>query len=207
MLNKTVFIGKGAFFRDAEEMFWRYGWKVTPTPIDSDFLCLLGGGDISPALYGEKALKSTSYHNSTDEYDLALIDLYKDRPKLGICRGGQLLNVVSGGKMWQHVNRHGGKHIAFDKAANRTFEVSSIHHQEMIPGDNAEILAVAYQATEKLGFERQIHAKTEGKVIGEDIEALYYDNTKSFCYQPHPEIGPQSCTNYFFEVIDRVYFS
>lgn len=204
-LKKSVFIGNGAFYRNVEEMFWSHGWETTNDMFQANFLCLTGGADIHPSLYDESSLSTTHANRNQDEYDLELIGFFDDKPKLGICRGGQLLNVMSGGKMWQHIDNHGGTHLAVDKLTGKEFYLSSIHHQEMIPGDKAEILAVAHRAREKHAYGKLI-ASPDQKPLGEDIEALWYAETQSLCFQPHPEIGPQACTNYFFDLVDRKYF-
>jgi putative glutamine amidotransferase len=71
-----------------------------------DGLVLSGGIDIDPAAYGAQA------HHTTDEPqvgrdagELALLSgaLERDMPVLAICRGFQLLNVLRGGDLVQHL--------------------------------------------------------------------------------------------------------
>jgi putative glutamine amidotransferase len=65
-----------------------------------------GGGDLNPELYGADAHDETDQPKPwRDGPELALIEaaLARDMPVLAICRGSQLLNVVRGGDLVQHL--------------------------------------------------------------------------------------------------------
>lgn len=71
-----------------------------------DGLVLTGGADISPERYGEPAHEKTSgTRPGRDDWETRLLRhaLDADLPVLGICRGMQLLNVVLGGTLRQHL--------------------------------------------------------------------------------------------------------
>jgi putative glutamine amidotransferase len=72
-----------------------------------DALILTGGaGDVNPALYGEELHHETGpIQNERDAYELALARAAVERgiPTLGICRGMEVLNVVYGGSIEQHL--------------------------------------------------------------------------------------------------------
>ncbi len=158
---------------------------------DADIVLFTGGEDVSPSLYGETALAKTHSNKHRDEYE---VDVYKrcrdrDIPMIGICRGGQFLNVMNGGKLWQHVDGHTGDHEAFTQASAgsngipRSITVTSTHHQMMIPGDGALLLLTAQESTEKHKF----GVIAEGHGI--DAEVIMYPDTDSLCFQPHPEFA------------------
>lgn len=72
-----------------------------------DGLVLTGGGDLCPSTYGEdpEHPKVRYVNSERDRFEVALAEAVMSQgiPVLGICRGMQLLNVVSGGKLIPHV--------------------------------------------------------------------------------------------------------
>ena len=72
-----------------------------------DALILTGGaGDVNPTLYGEERHPETGpIQEERDAYELALARaaVERDVPVLGICRGMEILNVVYGGRLEQHL--------------------------------------------------------------------------------------------------------
>lgn len=71
-----------------------------------DGLVLSGGGDLDPRLYGQEPHAETKgLVPERDRGELALLEaaLARDLPVLAICRGSQVLNVVLGGDLVQHL--------------------------------------------------------------------------------------------------------
>jgi anthranilate synthase component 2/putative glutamine amidotransferase len=71
-----------------------------------DGLVLAGGADVDPARYGQPAGEHTTVlRPERDEAELALLTAARDRdlPLLAVCRGMQLLNVLLGGDLVQHL--------------------------------------------------------------------------------------------------------
>jgi putative glutamine amidotransferase len=71
-----------------------------------DGLILAGGSDIDPATYGAKPHPETrGTRPDRDRFELALGTraLERDMPVLGICRGMEMLNVIQGGTLDQHL--------------------------------------------------------------------------------------------------------
>jgi putative glutamine amidotransferase len=74
-----------------------------------DGLLLAGGSDIDPALYGADPDPKTEVPDrGRDRLESALLReaLDRDLPVLAICRGLQMLNVVLGGTLVQHIEGH-----------------------------------------------------------------------------------------------------
>ena len=71
-----------------------------------DGIVLTGGPDFDPALYGEEILNETVEIDAVrDRSDLLLARAALDsgKPVLAICRGGQLMNIVLGGTLYQDI--------------------------------------------------------------------------------------------------------
>lgn len=105
-------------------------------------LMLTGGTDVDPARYGQKNLRSDPPDTERDERETWFLReaLDRDVPVLAICRGMQLLNVVLGGTLMQHIEGHRGTELVHDvKIYERTtlsailksgrYNVNSRHHQ------------------------------------------------------------------------------
>jgi putative glutamine amidotransferase len=72
-------------------------------------LLLPGGGDIDPALYNRPRHPRTSkVSRRRDDFELAILAeaLDRDMPIFAICRGFQLLHVLLGGSLDQHLADH-----------------------------------------------------------------------------------------------------
>jgi putative glutamine amidotransferase len=84
---------------------------ITPDAPDLDVLdgldamIFTGGADVDPARYGEVPHPSTVVRPDRDAAELLLMRaaVDADLPVLAICRGMQLLTVMSGGALYQHL--------------------------------------------------------------------------------------------------------
>lgn len=76
-----------------------------------DGLLLIGGGDLDPEVYGQTSREEVyGVARQRDEFEIALTRASLDAgmPTLAICRGHQLLNVVLGGTLDQHITDRPG---------------------------------------------------------------------------------------------------
>lgn len=198
-----VFI-EGAYSGSAyHKMFTSWGYVITESPEEADLVLFTGGADVDPYLYGEEKHPTTMYSAERDKVCLELFELCIQRsiPMAGICRGSQFLCVANGGRLWQNVDGHLGNHMATD-ISGETFEVTSTHHQMMRPsgvnGIDHLVLLTASESTTKWSMDNTIGL--EAPVSDSmDVEAVVWKGTKSFGYQPHPEMrgAPQRCTEWF----------
>lgn len=174
-----------------DDMFKTNGWTPVSSVEEADLIQFTGGADVTPALYGEP--NTQSWNEVTR--DLKEICIFREalvleKPMAGICRGGQFLNVMGGGKMIQDVSGHanGRQHSAYDRVFNRALMVTSTHHQMMVPGRGGIVLMYA-------------------SIVGdEDTEAVYYPHINSLCFQPHPEFdtATRDCTDLYFSYLDKL---
>ena len=113
-----------------------------------DGLILAGGSDIDPASYGATPHPETKGSwPERDRFEIALGTraLERDMPVLGICRGMEMLNVIQGGTLNQHLGLELHRHtpgaftdhrvalepgsLAARVVGSETTEVKSAHHQ------------------------------------------------------------------------------
>ena len=113
-----------------------------------DGLILAGGSDIDPASYGARPHPETkTTWPERDRFEIALGTraLERDMPVLGICRGMEMLNVIQGGTLNQHLGLELHRHtpgvftdhrvalepgsLAARVVGSETTEVKSAHHQ------------------------------------------------------------------------------
>ena len=134
----------------------------------ADGVLLIGGKDYDPRSYGEEPHPETAMTRKRPNFDLvfARAALRRDLPILGICAGCQLLNIVTGGKLVQHLGnaeRHtrGITHAAtvtspgfFSRATvaevGAQLTVNSFHHQAVDPahlGAGIRITGIAFDGT------------------------------------------------------------
>lgn len=170
-----------------ERMFLNNGWELSDSIFNTDLLCLSGGADVSPELYGE-----VNTHSYTDErrdiHCAGLVAIAQSLriPIVGICRGSQFLCVALGGSMIQHVDGHSGT-IPVD-FRGKTYQMPVSHHQQCVPN---------------LG-ERFVWRSPLGAP-----EIMIYPGHGYLGFQPHPEyVGKDhSAQKLFFELIREVCFS
>jgi putative glutamine amidotransferase len=133
-----------------------------------DGICLAGGPDLDPSLYGSlkrhPELGPTNAEHDAFELAVARAADAAGLPILGICRGAQALNVARGGTLHQHVAGHRQTELpgrssqrvavapdsllAALTGADDTLEVNSFHHQAVdVLGAGLRVVARAADGT------------------------------------------------------------
>lgn len=197
-------------------MFTDWGWEKAASLPVADLVVFTGGEDVTPFLYGEPRHPATYSNMRRDMNEVRIFKLLaSDKPKVGICRGGQFLNVMCGGRLWQDVDNHatGFMHMMREvSGAKRTLQVTSTHHQMMIPKGNYELLGVASESTEKANGSRTVKftPDLDGSKHTDawlDVEVVYYPEHNALCYQPHPEYsyvkGNDENESFFMEMLHK----
>lgn len=221
-MPRKVLVLAGAGYGQVQAMFLAAGWDIANDLDDADLVQFTGGEDVNPALYGEHAHKSTDFNEHRDSMEAALYEkaLMLGIPMAGICRGGQFLNVMNGGRLWQDVDRHAiyGLHDAYIYGGVMKVGVSSTHHQMMRPNyedDTCQVLMTAglSEVREAMFDLDQAPLTVVQQAVPsrkEDIESVYYGSTNCLCYQPHPEFaGPlyDECRDVYFSFIENYLFA
>lgn len=143
--------------------------EIIDTLLDlADGVLLIGGRDYDPADYGEIPHPETVMNRLRPHFDITFgkAVLARQMPVLGICGGCQLLSIVSGGKLIQHLDnasehRFGVTHNAFitrngffskalGKSVGDEITVNSFHHQAIspaAPGNGFHVAARAFDGS------------------------------------------------------------
>lgn len=187
------------------QMFYDAGFRGGTSVEDCDIVCFTGGEDVTPDMYGEKALMETHFNVARDERESFIYGeaIAMQKPMIGICRGSQFLNVMNGGKLWQDVNNHaiaGGHEIIDMRTGDSIGPMTSTHHQMMRPADDAEIIALASLSTKKKAASETME---RARPQLDDVEVVWYPDSLCLCFQPHPEFKTGACRTYFLELVDE----
>jgi len=157
---------------------------------DIDLVLFTGGEDVNPAHYYENIGKYTHINESRDKKEMDTF--YKFRGHsfiLGVCRGSQLVTVLSGGRLIQHVEGHCRDHSMILNNRSR-YNITSSHHQMLYPFDLNE------KDYDLVAYSEYFQSKTYLNGNNEEIELpknflepeiIYYKKTNSLCIQGHPE--------------------
>ena len=152
-----------------------------------DAILIEGGADIHPSIYNNP---NTDSHvaDSPSRRDLLECEAINDAIRkgaliIGVCRGAQLACAMAGGKLVQHVNNHGGSHPVVTNDG-KSFDVSSVHHQQMYPWD-VEHEMLAWSADRYSDCYRGHDINMEKHQI--EPEAVFFPTIKALAFQWHPE--------------------
>ena len=166
-------------------------------------LVIWGGGDISPAIYGQKSGRWNGAGDELSRRDRLEVECAEQAlelgiPIIGICRGAQLMCALSGGTLVQHVTGHAGGWHPIVTDDGRKFDCPSLHHQMMYPWPSgkrgvSEWTSIAWTepARSKVYFGEPTEENPEKPTVltlhGPEQEIIYIPATKSLCIQSHPE--------------------
>jgi putative glutamine amidotransferase len=173
-----------------------------------DALIVTGGAfDIDPALFGATTRhKTVTTKDRRTAFELAVTKgaVVRDLPVLGICGGEQLLAVVLGGTLIQHIPDEIAGAIEHEQKNPRT---EPGHSVALVPGtllhriagkDEIATNTAHHQAVRDVGKGTAVNARTSDGVI-EGIEGV----GRRFCLgvQWHPEYGIDPADNLIFEAL------
>jgi anthranilate synthase component 2/putative glutamine amidotransferase len=157
-----------------------------------DGLVLAGGADVDPSRYGEMpGAHTTAVRPDRDSSEIAVLEaaLDRDLPLLAICRGMQLLNVLLGGTLLQHLPDVPGTQphqLGLGLYAQRTVRIAPDSALGLALGPTATVECHHHQALDAIAPGLTASAWAEDGVV-EGVEAA----GRRFCLavQWHPEAG------------------
>ena len=160
-----------------------------------DGLVLMGGADVCPESYGEKALRPEwSGDRIRDDYEIALYRAFADagKPVLGVCRGLQVINVAHGGTLYQDLGTQAPHAL---NHRNWAIYEHNCHATSFVPGTPLGELyrgttlvktnSIHHQAVKDLGRDLVVEAYSEPDRVVEAIRARNAGYV--FAVQWHPE--------------------
>lgn len=159
-----------------------------------DGLVLSGGGDISPECYGGEdhpMVRFVCTERDTFEMALARESLRWNRPILGICRGMQMLTIVSGGQLYPHVPDAFSEVEHFNPADRKPIR----HDVQILPGTRLAQITGLDQMSVVSWHHQAIRAVPEGWRISASscddlIEGIEHnDHPWAIAVQWHPEFS------------------
>jgi putative glutamine amidotransferase len=160
-----------------------------------DGLLLMGGSDVCPETYGERALKPEwNGDRIRDAYEIELLRAFVAlrKPVLGVCRGAQVINVAQGGTLYQDLATQ-----APFALNHRNWEIyeDNCHATSFVPGSPLARLypaaatvktnSIHHQAVKDLGRDLVVEAWSEPDRIAEAIR--WNGPSYLFGVQWHPE--------------------
>jgi putative glutamine amidotransferase len=175
---------------------------LPPQPVDEvvagrvldglDGLIVTGGKDVDPATYGQPKHPATNEppQDGRDAFEFALVTeaLRRRMPVLGICRGAQVLNVVLGGTLHQHLPDVVGhpRH----QQGNAVFSTSTVHtvpgtRVAALIGETSDAQCYHHQAIAELGRGLIVSAADDTDGVIEAVELPGQDFV--LAVQWHPE--------------------
>jgi gamma-glutamyl-gamma-aminobutyrate hydrolase PuuD len=122
-----------------------------------DGLLFSGGADLDPASYGADAHpETTAVRPDRDAAELALLRaaLDRDMPVLAVCRGSQILNVLRGGDLVQHLPEVVGHEQHKETAgvfSEHPVKVSPESRLAALVGDEVEVKSHHHQGYGRVG--------------------------------------------------------
>lgn len=152
-----------------------------------DGLLLPGGGDITPAFYGEQNHGSRNINTELDILQLQAFDLALRRglPVLGICKGLQVMNVGAGGTLIQDLEPESQERHGYDNGDK--YHASVIHEGSWLYelyGGEATVNSAHHQALGRLGEGLSVVQRCP---LDGCIEAVAHESHPIIGVQWHPE--------------------
>lgn len=150
-----------------------------------DGLLLPGGGDITPAFFGQKNAGSKNIDTELDIIQLQALEqaLHYEKPILGICKGMQIINVFFGGTIVQHMKDHKiHEYRNGDQKHETTIVPKTFLHN--IYGDNLTVNSAHHQCLDKLGNNLLL---AQYAAPFPTPEAIFHKKLPVYGVQWHPE--------------------
>lgn len=160
-----------------------------------DGLILCGGNDTDPEYYGEEIDGAVKIDYERDKTEIAIARAYIEvgKPVMGICRGHQLLNIIFGGTLYQHIpNYLEHQPQTQDCIVNHGVKAKKDSLAEKLYGEEFMVNSYHHQAIKELGKGLKVTAYSDDGTV---IEAIEHESLSVLGFQWHPERMCDPLTN------------
>ena len=164
-----------------------------------DGLLFIGGDfDIDPSIYGEDTQTDKIRINKKRfnfEYELCKMALNKLLPILGICAGQQLLNVIYGGTLIQHIPDHidspiiHTQKIAKHLGSHKVKIIQDSLLYKILKVEEIEVNSTHHQAVKNIGKHVKVNAVAPDGII-EGVEITDYPFALGVQWHPEYIVTP-----------------
>ena len=145
---------------------WQAGRDIDVAAVDG--VIIGGGDDIAPTLYGGQMKVGVRLDPDRDALEADVIRQAFDRelPILGICRGSQMINVVSGGTLHQDAyGVYSSKKYTTILPKKRVTLVKGSMIEKTARMDCVDVNALHSQAVDRLGDNLRVVGRDEGGMV------------------------------------------
>lgn len=169
-----------------------------------DGLYLTGGEDIDPTLYGEEPIHELgTVTPSRDIFELAITKkmLELKKPILGVCRGAQILNVVTGGNLYQDIySQVDGKLLQHSQKAPKSHAAHFVKVEKnsllyrLIGEEKIKVNTKHHQSVKNPGLHVQVVGISSDNIV-EAIEIMNYPFALGVQWHPEGMISEEDRTS------------
>ena len=188
-MTKLVILGRKSQTGNYETFFSKLPARTVTTLVPGevtscDALILPGGGDITPAFFGEKNKGSRTVDTELDILQFQALDtaIAARIPVIGICKGMQVINVAFGGTILQDMSGDSLHSIPSGDAFHTSIMTEDSRLFKYFPVE-MHVNSAHHQAVETLGEGLQVPACAPDGTA----EAIAHKAFPVFTVQWHPE--------------------
>jgi putative glutamine amidotransferase len=208
-LNAVLLIGDGSYARpfvsDEYVVICKHWKQLTAKDYnnpDWKAVVFTGGADIHPSRYEQTPAPEVYCDKMRDAYEFTAMGAFTrmNIPLIGVCRGMQLFNIFSGGKMVQHMVGHNGSVHVIQTYDGKEFMVNSLHHQMCLLPDDAVLLAWGENIAVSYAHNGQ------NLIPKKEPEVVWYPKINAIGVQFHPEMmNDDTVARHYFKGLIREY--